>query len=41
MAVCAGETLKQTTGINISQDEIGFLALHLGASYNKITMTKR
>lgn len=41
MAVCAGEKLKEITGINISQDEMGFLALHFGASYNKVTINKR
>lgn len=41
MAVYAGQKLKDLTRIEISQDEIGFLALHFGASYNKSAFSKR
>lgn len=35
MAVCAAEKLNALTNLSVSQDEIGFLALHFGVSYNK------
>lgn len=41
MAVCAGEKLHKLTGLQISQDELGFLALHFGASYTKVTASRR
>lgn len=41
MAVCAGDKLRAITGLKISQDELGFLALHFGASYNRATAAKR
>lgn len=41
MAVYAGQKLKDLSHIEISQDEIGFLALHFGAAYNKLAFSKR
>lgn len=41
MAVFGADKLRDNYGVDINEDEIGFLALHFGAAYNKITLGKR
>ena len=41
MAVRAGEVLAETCEVNINENELAFLALHLGAAYDRVNSLKR
>lgn len=41
MAVYGADRLQTLYGLEVNEDEIGFLALHFGAAYNKISRSKR
>ena len=40
MAVRAGEVLAETCEVNINENELAFLALHLGAAYDRVNSLK-
>ncbi|MGT2949929.1 BglG family transcription antiterminator [Streptococcus cuniculi] len=41
MAVCIANRLSQMIGMSLSEEEVGFIALHLGASYAKDSHAKK
>ena len=38
MSVFIGHVIKEYTGSSVSEDEIGFLAIHLGAAYDRLNI---